>query len=640
MALEIFKLVGSVFIDTDKANDSLQKTDQNANKLAETFGAAGKTVLGVGAAIGTAVVGAGAAMVGAANDAAQTADEIDKMSQKIGMSAQSYQEWSYIMGQNGMDVDKLQSGMKTLVNEMDKVKEGNEEATTAFSELGVEIMNADGSLRSQEDVMQDTIFALAQMGESAERAKLQTELFGKTGTELSPMLNQGADAILDLQNRAHELGLVMSDEAIEAGVKYSDLSDDLQQSFGMLKTNLGSALFPVLNSVIEKLIEFMPTLQAIGEQIGPIASDFIEELIPPLADLASELLPVLLEAVGNIIPLLSDVVSSVIPVIVELFKQLLPVVVELFEQVLPVAAQLLSKLMPLVSTLLSFLTPILSAVIQLLSPLMDLLMAILDPLLDLLNEILPPLLEILDTILIPIIECMGLLLPPLTAMLNAILVPLVGVLGEIIPPLLDIINICLTPLFDLLVTIYSWCSEAGVTAWNWLSGFFDFIADGIENRVTGVFTRFKSTIETVWSALKQSFKDGVNFWITALNTLIEGVNQIQPPEWVTKATGISGVSFPTIPMLAEGGDITAAGRVLVGEQGPEFLDLPKGARVTPLDGAGIDYQKLAEAIVGAIKAGGFEGLQIVAPVYIGNGLIDTVVTDAITRQTYLSGGRA
>ena len=639
MALEIFKLVGSVFIDTDKANESLQKTDTNANKLAETFGAAGKTVLGVGAAIGTAVVGAGTAMIGAANSAAETADEIDKMSQKIGLSAESFQEWSYIMDQNGMDIDKLQTGMKTLVTQMDKVQEGNSGAIETFEKLGVEVLNADGSLRSQQEVMQDTIFALAEMGDTAERAKLQTELFGKAGTEMSPMLNQGADAILDLQNRAHELGLVMSDEAVKAGVEYGDLSADLQKSFGMLKTNLGSALFPVLNSVIEKLIDFMPTLQAIGEQLGPVASEFIEELIPPLADLAADLLPVILDSVSSIIPMLSDVVSSVIPVIIELFQQLLPVIVELVQTVLPVATELLSKLMPIVSTLLSFITPILSVVIQLLSPLLELVMAILSPLLDLLNVILVPLTEILTTILVPLISILEAIIVPMTSMVNAILPYAVEILSALIPPLLDIINVCLTPLFALLVTIFDWLSTAGVEAWNWIEGFVTFVTDAIGNRITKVFTDFKGTVAAVWDALKASFKDGVNFWINAINTLINGANAIQPPAWLSKATGIEGVSLPTIPMLAEGGNIEAAGRVLVGENGPEFLDLPRGAKVSPLD-SNIDYNALADAIISAIKTGGFEGLQIVAPVYIGNDLIDTVVTDAITRQAYLSGGRA
>ena len=639
MALEIFKLVGSVFIDTDKANESLQKTDTNANKLAETFGAAGKTVLGVGAAIGTAVVGAGTAMIGAANSAAETADEIDKMSQKIGLSAESFQEWSYIMDQNGMDIDKLQTGMKTLVTQMDKVQEGNSGAIETFEKLGVEVLNADGSLRSQQEVMQDTIFALAEMGDTAERAKLQTELFGKAGTEMSPMLNQGADAILDLQNRAHELGLVMSDEAVKAGVEYGDLSADLQKSFGMLKTNLGSALFPVLNSVIEKLIDFMPTLQAIGEQLGPVASEFIEELIPPLADLAADLLPVILDSVSSIIPMLSDVVSSVIPVIIELFQQLLPVIVELVQTVLPVATELLSKLMPIVSTLLSFITPILSVVIQLLSPLLELVMAILSPLLDLLNVILVPLTEILTTILVPLISILEAIIVPMTSMVNAILPYAVEILSALIPPMLDIINKCLTPLFALLVTIFDWLSTVGVEAWNWIEGFVSFITDAIGGRITKVFKDFQSMVSTVWEGLKSSFKDGVNFWINAINTLINGANAIQPPAWLSKATGIEGVSLPTIPMLAEGGNIEAAGRVLVGENGPEFLDLPRGAKVSPLD-SNIDYNALADAIISAIKTGGFEGLQIVAPVYIGNDLIDTVVTDAITRQAYLSVGRA
>ena len=128
MALEIFKLVGSVFIDTDKANDSLQKTDKKASGLAEGLGKAGKAAGVAAAAIGTAVIGAGTAMVGMANDASAAADDIDKMSQKIGISSEGYQEWSYIMGQNGMDIDKLQTGMKTLVNQMDKVKGGSEEA--------------------------------------------------------------------------------------------------------------------------------------------------------------------------------------------------------------------------------------------------------------------------------------------------------------------------------------------------------------------------------------------------------------------------------------------------------------------------------------------------------------------------------
>lgn len=600
MALEIFKLVGSIFIDNEKANESLAKTDKQATSLAEGFGKAGKAVAGTAAAIGTAVIGTSAALIGMATDASQVADDVDKMSQKIGMSREGYQEWSYIMSQNGMDVDKLQTGMKTLVTQMDNVKNGNEDAIETFKQLGVEVMNSDGSLRSQEEVMNETIRALADMGDTAERAKLQTELFGKAGTEMAPMLNQGSQAIDELKQRAQDLGLVLSDEAIEAGVKFGDLSDDLKKSFEMLKTNLGSALFPVLNSVIEKLIEFMPTLQKIGEQLGPIASDFIEKLVPPLADMAGNLLPVILDSVGEIIPLLSEIVSEIVPVLVDMFGELTPILVEIIKTVLPVVANLLKLILPIVSALLNAITPILGAVLQLLSPLLELASAILTPLLQLLNVLLTPLLTILNTILVPLLDIIGLIIEPLTAMISAILEPLTSILGMIISPLLEILNACLTPIMAALQALYAWAAPIGVKAWNWLQGFFDFLIEEIGGKLSNTFSNFGNLVKRVWEGLKTSFKNGVNFWITALNTLIEGVNKLSVPDWVTKATGISGVNLPTIPMLAEGGVIEQSGRVLVGENGPEFLDLPKGATVSPLSSA-IDYDKLTASFIAALR---------------------------------------
>lgn len=633
MALEIFKLVGSIFIDTDKANESMKKTDSNASKLAEGLGKAGKVAAGVGVAIGTAVVGAGTALVEMANDASKTADEIDKMSQKIGMSAEGYQEWSYIMEQNGMDVDKLQTGMKTLVNQMDAVKNGSEGATDAFEQLGVEIMNSDGSLRSQEEVMNDCIRALANMDATAERAKLQTELFGKAGTEMSPMLNQGAKAIDDLRDRAHQLGLVMGEEAVKTGVEYGDLSNDLQKSFGMLKTNLGTALFPVLNQVIEKLIEFMPTIQALGEKLGPIASTFIEKLIPPLGDLAEQILPVLLDSVSDLLPLLGDIAGDVVPVLVDIFSELTPILMDIVRQILPVISNLLKLILPIVTGILEALTPILSVILQLSTPLLELVSAILTPILQLINVLLEPLLTVLNIILVPLIEILAILLEPLTALLQMILEPMLQVLGLIITPLLTILGDCLAPLFAILKNMFAWAAPIFKKAYNWLAGFFKFVIDDISGKVTPVLQRtwdflkgfaaffmqnfvetFKRGVQTigqfftsVWNGIRDTFKNGINFWISAINNFIEGINRISPPSWVTNITGITGANLPTIPMLAEGGDITAAGKVIVGEAGPELLTLPKGAKVEPLSKTGgITKEEMTEAFVDALKTVGLQ----------------------------------
>lgn len=569
MALELFKLVGSIFIDTDKANESLKKTDKQATSVAEGLGKAGKVAAGAAVAIGTAIVGTGTALVGMAKDTAAVADEVDKASIRMGISTEKYQELAYAAGQCGVEMSTMEQAAKKL--------EGTD---MTFDEAIEQIMA---------------------LGTAEERSAMAAELFGeKVAYNLSPLIEQSGESFDGLIKRSHELGLVMSEDAVKAGVAFGDLSSDLEQSFGMLKTNLGAALFPVLNQVIEKLIEFMPTIQALGQQLGPIASDFIEKLIPPLAEMAGQLLPVALDAIANILPLLSDIVSEIIPVLVSVFAELTPILVQIIQQVLPVIANLLKLILPIVSALLNAITPILGAVLQLLSPLLQLVSALLTPLLELLNVLLTPLLTILNTILVPLINIIGLIIEPLTAMLNAILEPLVTVLGLIITPLLEILNACLDPIMKALQALYAWAAPIGVKAWNWLQGFFEFLIEEIGGKLSNTFTNFGNLVKRVWEGLKTSFKNGVNFWIKALNTLIEGVNRLSVPDWVTKATGISGVNLPTIPMLAEGGNIEAAGRVIVGEAGPEMLELPRGAKVTPLTD-NMDYGKLAAVIVDALR---------------------------------------
>jgi hypothetical protein len=75
-----------------------------------------------------------------------------------------------------------------------------------------------------------------------------------------------------------------------------------------------------------------------------------------------------------------------------------------------------------------------------------------------------------------------------------------------------------------------------------------------------------------------------------LNNVISAINSIpdiQAPDWLGGGEfgipDLKKVSFEGIPALAEGGTLTKAGTVLVGEQGPEFLNLPRGAEVVPLD---------------------------------------------------------
>ena len=109
--MDLFQLVGTIAINNSEANSQIEQTSGKA----ETFSSKLTSGIGTVAKWGTAIVGgatvAGTALVGFATKSASTADHIDKMSQKIGISRQAYQELDFICSQSGTSVDGLQAGM-------------------------------------------------------------------------------------------------------------------------------------------------------------------------------------------------------------------------------------------------------------------------------------------------------------------------------------------------------------------------------------------------------------------------------------------------------------------------------------------------------------------------------------------------
>lgn len=313
--MEIFKLFGSIMVNSSEAEKSISNTGTKAEGLASKLGKGITTAAKWGAGIAAGATAAAGAMLGVANKAAETADDIDKMSQKIGLSKEAYQEWDYAMGQSGVDIGVMQNGVKTLTNLMDKAKDGNDSAKASFEQLGLSIYDSSGALKSQEDMMREAIMALADMEDSTERAKLSTELFGRAGTELEPLLNSGSVGIQELMDRAHELGLVMSDEAVNAGVKFGDTLADVKSSLGMIGTTIGTAVMPMIQTLLDWVIEHMPEiLETVSGVIDGIKEGVaaLQDFWAEHGDAITEKLEIVMDTVKRIIRLAMDVLKDLI----------------------------------------------------------------------------------------------------------------------------------------------------------------------------------------------------------------------------------------------------------------------------------------------------------------------------------------
>lgn len=511
MALEIFKLVGSIFVDNEKANESISKTDGKAQGVGETLLNGIGTAAKWGAAITSGAAAAGASLVAFAGNAASTCDTIDKMSQKIGISKEAYQELDYILGQNGIDVNILQTGMKTMVTQMQTTADGTSKTATAFEKLGIAVIDTNGQLKSQEDVFFETITALQGMENITERNALANKLFGKSATELAPLLNGGAESMEELRARAHDLGLVLSDETVTAGVVLGDTMDDVKKSFGSIVTKLGSSLMPVVQKVADYIIANLPKIQNLFAQMEPVITALFNELLPPLMDLAEQLFPTIMQLIMSLMPIVTEIIQSVLPVIVELLNMILPPVVEIVNALLPPLLGLLRPILDLLSPL-----------IQLLQPILDLVVSILDPISTLITGLLTPLITIV------------------TKVINFALVPLKNHFGF----LADILSGTVKAAIDFIMSRFNTVKDI-------LGGVIDFVKNVFTGNWKGAWDNIVGIFKSIWNGIVDTFKIPINWVIDGINAFLRGLNKIKIPDWVPLVGG-KGFNIGEIPRLEEG----------------------------------------------------------------------------------------
>lgn len=531
--MDIFKLVGSVFVDTDEANKSISKTDKNAGGLGQTLVNGAKTAGKFALGLGTACAAGAAAMVGVATKSAEAMDVIDKGSQKIGISKQAYQEWGYVLGQNGMDVSKLETGMKTLVSTMDGAASGTESAQEKFDKLGLSIYDSNGNMKDQETMLNETMYALANMENGTEKARMATEMFGKAGIEMMPMLNGGAAGMEELTQRAHDLGLVVSDEAVTAGVTLGDTMDDAKQSLGAITNRIGIELMPIIQGVLDWILANMPTIQSVCETVFGVISTVVTTVGGVLQEIFTSIKTTVSDSgitFTDVMNVIKNVVSTAFTVIQTIWNTIGKPVFNLIKLIVGEVARYFSERMPAIQKAVS---------------------SAFTDIQKIWNEHLKPCFQAIGDFI------------------NNVLAPAFKfVFKKVIEPVVDAV-------FKGIGTLWN----------NSLKPIFTGIVDFIKNVFSGNFSKafenIISIVKGIWNGIVDIIKIPINAVIGIINKFIGGLNKLKIPDWVPLVGG-KGINISEIPLLAEGGTAIGAGKAIVGEAGAELIDLPAGARVTPL----------------------------------------------------------
>ena len=362
---------GSQATITKEMTGAGEKAGASASKsYGKSFGSGLKTAAKVGAAafvaVGTATAGATVALVNSAGEVAAYGDNIDKMSQKMGISAQAYQEWDFVMQHSGTSMESMKSGMKTLAN---AAMSGN----AAFESLG--ITQEQIASMSQEELFGATIAGLQNVSDDTERTYLAGQLLGKGATELGALLNMSADETEAMKQQLHDLGGVMSDEDVKAAATYQDSLQNLQTAGTGLKNNLIGQMLPGITSVMDGLTGLATGTDGATEQITAGVESAVgsfNQMLPTLLQVVSGIAmgllaaaPQILQSLGSgiltALPTLLPVIMQVVLSLVEMFIQMLPQIIQVGMQVLAQLAigiaQALPTLIPTaIETILSLVT--------------------------------------------------------------------------------------------------------------------------------------------------------------------------------------------------------------------------------------------------------------------------------------------
>lgn len=249
--MNVFDLAAKLTLDKSDYEKGLSEAEKEGSSFESAIKGAGKTVAKAGAAI----AGVGGTLFAFANNAAGNADQIDKMSQKLGLSAKAYQEWDYVLQISGSDINSMSTGLKTLTNKFDDAKNGTASSIETFERLGLKMEDIQDL--SREDLFKEVIFAFQNMEDSAERAALANDLFGRSGQELAPLFNTTTEETQRLIGEVNDLGGVMSDDAVKDGAAFKDSLTALKTAFTGASNELAKELMPKITDFIKKITQFI-----------------------------------------------------------------------------------------------------------------------------------------------------------------------------------------------------------------------------------------------------------------------------------------------------------------------------------------------------------------------------------------------
>ena len=506
--LEIFAKLG---LDSSEYDEKIQKAAWTAKSIGAKIGGGLATAAKVGgaaiAAVGAATVAATSALLKGAQETAAIGDNIDKMSQKMGLSAEAYQEWDAVMQHAGASIESLRAGMRTLSN---AAVSGNK----AFAALGIseeKVANL-----SKEDLFAEVITGLQNVEDEQQRTYLAGQLLGRGAVELGALMNMSAEETEEMRKRVHELGGVMSDEAVKASATFADNLQDLKTALGGIKKQITAEFLPGLNTLMSGFTKLLINEDGATEELEKgfdLLIGSFSKTVDRVADIAGNLIPSIVSAVTANIPQLLSAAMGLVQTAAEVLVSAAPDIIQTVVDFLAdlMSGDTLSKMINVVITLINGISKIIPTLIpQIVQMVLELISAITNP------ETLASIIQTGITLFMALLTGIKDALPAILEALPTIIENFVNALVEALPMLIEFGLELVETLFDAIVSNLDLILDAAIRI-------IFAIVDGLVSMLPELLPVVFKLIMTLTSAMIEHLPEIIDAGIQLVEALIEGI---------------------------------------------------------------------------------------------------------------------
>ena len=301
---------------TEKFGIKLPEGMQKSMNSMGSLNASSVKIAGGFAAMAIAIAKAEKALVSMTKESAAFADNIITLSMQTGQTTEQLQEFSYATELIDVSVDTLQGSLTKLTNNMQDTINGTGNAKASFEALGISVTDADGNMRSANDVFYETIDALGGVKNETERDAMAMDIFGRSAQDLNPLIIQGSDTLKAYAQEAHNVGYVLNNEELSALGAVDDAYQRLQKSQEGAKNQLSAEFAPYLTEFYEKITKLIKDGGKALKDSGIVDSfgmllETVGDIIAPTDKLSSDTVPKLTEALRPLAEIMAGIADTI-----------------------------------------------------------------------------------------------------------------------------------------------------------------------------------------------------------------------------------------------------------------------------------------------------------------------------------------